>query len=115
MQTQFEYIVNLAGRYKSYSNQPTALFDALHNLPPDIINDVYKQYGDTESKFQPVNVLRAEIARLLINATTITEPLIEEIKERIRKKDIAYFTHLSVEQQKQFADYVVPTRDMFAN
>jgi 5-methylcytosine-specific restriction protein B len=94
MQTQFQYITGLGKQYKSYSEQPEALYQAINNLSPDIVEDIYKEYGDSEKKFQPVNLLRAEVARQLQDGKTVTDKLVEEIKGKIRIKDLNYFSHL---------------------
>ncbi len=67
MQTQFQYIVKLAEQYQEYSDKPASLYKAINNLPESIVQDIFNEYGDPEKKFQPVNLLRAEISRLLLN------------------------------------------------
>jgi hypothetical protein len=32
-------------------------------LPKNIVEEIYKEYGDPDRDFKPVNLLRAEIAR----------------------------------------------------
>ena len=115
MQTQFQYIVDRAKQYKSYSDNSDMLINAINNLPQNIIDEICKEYGNPENKFQPVNLLRAEIARLLSNGTVITEQLIEKVKEHIRQKDKSYFTGLSREFLQQFENHPLGKRDMFAN
>lgn len=97
METQFQYIVDQAKQYKSYSDNPGVLIDAINNLPQNVIYDIHNEYGSSDNKFQPVNLLRAEIARLLLNGTTVTEQVIEKVKEHIRQKDKSYFIGLSKE------------------
>src|SRR5258705_1948646 len=115
MQTQFQYIVDLAKKYHEYSEQPATLYKAINELPQEIVQDIYKEYGDPDNKFQPVNVLRAEIARELLNGTTITENKVEEIKARIRQKDKNYFSHLSADFLRELETYAIGKRDIFAN
>jgi 5-methylcytosine-specific restriction protein B len=115
MQTQFQYIVDLAKKYHEYSEQSTTLYKAINDLPQDIIQDIYKEYGDPDNKFQPVNLLRAEVARELLNGITITEDKVEEIKTRIRQKDKNYFPHLSADFLMQLETYAIGKRDMFAS
>lgn len=95
MNTQFQYIANLAKQYKAYSDTPKLLLEAINNLPQNIIDEIYKEYGNPDNKLQPVNLLRAEVARLLSNGTVITEQIIEKIKEHIRQKDKSYFSVVS--------------------
>lgn len=115
METQFQYIVDQAKQYKSYSDNPGVLIDAINNLPQNVIYDIHNEYGSSDNKFQPVNLLRAEIARLLLNGTTVTEQVIEKVKEHIRQKDKSYFIGLSKEFLQQLENYPLGKRDMFAN
>lgn len=115
METQFQYIVDQAKQYKAYSDNPDMLIDAINNLPQNVIGEIYKEYGNPDNRFQPVNLLRAEIARLLSNGTVITEQLIEKVKEHIRQKDKSYFAGLSKEFLQQLENYPLGKRDMFAN
>lgn len=115
MQTQFQYITDLAKKYKQYSEQPEILYKAVNNLPQNIIEDIFEEYGDPENKFQPVNLLRAEIARQLLKGVTITEVIVDEIKERIRQKDKDYFSSLSTDFLAELEKYPVGKRDVFAN
>jgi 5-methylcytosine-specific restriction protein B len=115
MKTQFQYIVDLSKKYHGYSEQPTTLYKAVNDLPQEIVQDIYDEYGDPEKKFQPVNLLRAELAREILKGTTITENKVEEIKEKIRQKDKTYFSHLSSDFLAQLEIYAIGKRDMFAN
>jgi len=115
MQTQFQYIVDLAKIYKSYSDDQKLLYNAINELQQEILQDIYKEYGDSEKKFQPVNLLRAEIARQLLEGTQISEVLVEDIKEKIRVKDLNYFNHLDYTFLEELKAYPVSKRDMFAN
>ena len=40
MQTQFEYITGLAKQYKALSSEPKKLFDAINDLPQNVIEDI---------------------------------------------------------------------------
>lgn len=115
MDTQFKYIVELAKQYKAYSDSPKLLIEAINHLPQTIVAEIYKEYGNPDNKFQPVNLLRAEVARLLSNGTVITEQLIEKIKDHIRQKDKSYFSVLSNDFLEQLQNYPLGKRDMFAN
>jgi 5-methylcytosine-specific restriction protein B len=115
MEAQFQYIATLARKYREYSEHSGELFQALNDLPEHIVQDIYHEYGDPERKFQPVNVLRAEVARELLNGVEINEAKVEEIKEHIRIKDKAYFSHLPAYFLDQLDAYSIGKRDMFAN
>lgn len=91
MQTQFQYVTEQAKKYNQFVEQPATLLKAVNEIPQNIIEDIYKEYGDPENNFQPVNLLRAEIARELMNGVTINENLVEDIQEKIRNKEQAIF------------------------
>lgn len=106
MEYQFQYIVNLSKRYKGYSSEPNLLFDDLNQLPVEIVDDIFKEYGDPEKEFKPVNLLRAEIARLLLNKEIIDQNKVEEIKEIIRIKNTEYFKeNYSTKLLESFVNY----------
>ena len=90
------------------------MFAAVNNLPETTLNAVYKEYSDTE-RFQPVNLLRAEIARQLLKGVQISKEIAAEIKERIRTRDLNYFAHLSADFLSQLENYKSTKRDLFAN
>src|SRR5689334_12589153 len=93
MQAQFQYITDLAKQYEIYSTRPSELFQGINALPVKVVNDIFKEFGDPERNFQPVNLLRAEIAKRLIAGEKINENLVELIKEKIRDKDTEFFDH----------------------
>lgn len=115
METQFQYIFNLAKQYNTYSKDSSVLYQALNNLPEEIVAEIYQDYGDPDKKFQPVNVLRAEVARQLQNGVNIDEAFVEQIKDKIRSKDVTYFDHLASPFLTELLEYPIGKRDMFAN
>lgn len=115
MNTQFQYIVELAKQYHQYADKSESLFKSLNEIPQSILEDIYTEYGDPEKKFQPVNLLRAEIARLLIEGNTVTEKLVADLKEHIRTKNKSFFKHLDRDFLQELDDYPLYNRDMFAN
>lgn len=115
MQTQFQYIIDLAKQYNGYSEKPNTLFEAINNLPKPVVEDILKEYGDPDRDFKPVNLLRAEIARRLLQGKTISETLVNEIKDKIRTKDVNYFNHYKEAFLKQIQEYELFKRDLFAN
>ncbi|MDZ7718036.1 MAG: hypothetical protein U5K72_04345 [Balneolaceae bacterium] len=86
MEKQFEYLINLAKEYEIYENDDKALFEALHNLSQDKLQSVFEDYGDPKLPYQPINMLRAEVAGMLLNGEQVTPTTVEEIKNKIRKK-----------------------------
>lgn len=82
MQTQVQYITNLAKQYKDLAKQPANLYTAINELPEDVLNDVFNAYGNPESDFKPVNLLRAEVARQRLNGTKIDDQLVTEVLPR---------------------------------
>lgn len=115
MQIQFQYINELAKQYQRYSEQTTVLFSAINNFPQNVVGEIYKEYGDPDHDFKPVNLLRAEVARRLLQGETISETLVNEIKEKIRNKDSTYFSHYKDSFLKQLEEYELFKRDLFAN
>lgn len=115
METQFQYIVDLAKQYNGYAENPEVLYMALNNLPDEIITEIYREYGNPENRFQPVNLLRAEVARQILNRVPIDAEFINDIKAKIRNKDVEYFNHLAPAFINELIVYPVGKRDMFAN
>ena len=115
MQTQFEYITDLAKQYRGYTENPILLYAAINSLPQNIVEDIYKEYGDPDRDFKPVNLLRAEIARRILQGEIASEALVNEIKDNIRTKNVDYFNHYKENFLKQIQEYELFKRDLFAN
>jgi 5-methylcytosine-specific restriction protein B len=115
MQTQFQYIVDLAKEYNGYSENSEVLYKTINNLPDEVITEIYEEYGNPENRFQPVNLLRAEVARQILNRVQINADFVNDIKAKIRNKDVAYFNHLAPAFRNELLVYPVGKRDMFAN
>ena len=115
METQFQFIVSLATQYDRFNTDSKSLFSAINILPNNVVEEIFKEYGDTDRDFKPVNLLRAEVARILLLNDSISESKVEEIKEKIRSKDVAYFSHLKSSFTDQLKDYEIFKRDIFAN
>lgn len=115
MQTQFQYITDLAKQYRGYTENPISLYDAINSLPKNIVEEIYKEYGDPDRDFKPVNLLRAEIARRILQGETASEALVNEIKNNIRTKNVDYFNHYKEDFLKQIQEYELFKRDLFAN
>lgn len=115
MQKQFDYIVNLAKEYHNYKENSEHLFSALTNLSPIQLEDIYKEYADSERSFQPVTLLRAEIARLLLEGKKVNQELVEEIKEKIRNKDVDYFKSYKTELLESITKQSFPDKKLANN
>ena len=115
METQFQYIVKLAERNKIFVDNPPALYEALSNLNPEILKKIAEEYASPENSFKPVNILRSEIARLLLSGIKIDDAVVEELKKKIVAKDIPSFAHLSPGLLEELKSYPIGSRDMFAN
>ena len=115
MQTQFQYITDLAKQYRGYTENPISLYAAINSLPATIVEEIYKEYGDPDRDFKPVNLLRAEIARRILQGETASEALVNEIKDNIRTKNVDYFNHYKEDFLKQIQEYELFKRDLFAN
>lgn len=95
MQKQFQYITDLAKQYNGYNENHISLFDAINKLPKSTAEEIFKEYGDPDLDFKPVNLLRAEIARLVLEDIQISEEVVNNVKEHIRNRDTAYFSSYS--------------------
>lgn len=115
MQTQFQYVTDLAKQFRMYSDQPDLLYSAINSFDQKVVEDIFKEYGDPDRDFKPVNLLRAEVARRLLQGQPASEELVIEIKNKIRTKDLAYFSHYKEGFLKQLGEYELFKRDLFAN
>lgn len=115
MDPQFQYLKNLAAQYAQLSQNPSELLAAVQSLPGSVHEEIYQEYAGSDSRFQPVNILRATIAREILSGTKLTVELIEEIKDRIRQKDEIFFKFLPSYMIEEMKNYSFRTRDVFAN
>jgi 5-methylcytosine-specific restriction protein B len=113
MQSQIDFINKLASQYKIYTEQTGELFKALNELPEDQVKAIYEEYGDSDRQFQPVNLLRAEAARQMLDGVEMTKNVLEAIKEKIRFKDVRYFSHLPPEFLKELEKPRIGKKDIF--
>ena len=84
MNTQFEYLQQLAQQYLRFNEDPSSFFEALKNLSKEQLEDIFQEYSNPERKFQPVNLIRSEIARRLLEGHSISPEYVEKIKTQIR-------------------------------
>src|SRR4051812_46639079 len=115
MQVQVDFILNLSNRYHEYTEYSNRLFDAINAIPNNIAQNIFEDYSDPDRKYQPVRLLRAEIARQMLDGSKIDKKLVEDIKNRIRKKETSSFNFLTAEFLEQFSNSTVGKRDIFAN
>lgn len=114
MQTQFKYIQDLATKYYTLATNPQKLYKEINGLSPEIVTHIYNEYNTPEN-FKPVNLLRAEMARLLLNGEEISQQTVEQVKDYIRNKNTEALNHLSPTLLEQLQNYGIGKRDMFAN
>ncbi|MEX0778117.1 MAG: hypothetical protein WD491_00510 [Balneolales bacterium] len=115
MQTQFDYITDLARTYEQYASNDSVLYEAINKLSDSDLDDIFKEYGDPDRKFAPVNLLRAEIATRLLHGMKVTKADVESIKKMIRRKDRSLLSHFSKDLLDQMEEYPLGRRDIFAN
>ncbi|MEM7536559.1 MAG: hypothetical protein AAF639_30530, partial [Chloroflexota bacterium] len=115
METQFTYIVELAKKYNAYNNDSALLYEAINQLSESELQDIWDEYGNPKHSFKPVNLLRAEVVDKLRKGEAIDEIVVEEIKDKIRTKDIAYFAHCPQKLLDELKAYKLFKRDLFAN
>ena len=113
MEKEFNYILNLAKQYYEYSQNSEALFSAVNELSNLDLESIYSQYYIDTKTFQPVNLLRADIARKLISGLKINMEIINEIKNNIRKRNFTYFEYLSEQYTYSFKNYKEKQKDIF--
>ncbi|MDD4697651.1 MAG: AAA family ATPase [Fermentimonas sp.] len=115
METQFQYLISLSKQYHEYAEDNGLLFSEINALPENVVNEIHAEYDDPENDFKPVNLLRAEIARRLLQGEIVTENLVNEIKDKIRSKDIDFFNHYNESFLHQLREYPLSKRDLFAS
>jgi len=115
MKVQFEYITDLAKTYKSYNDDNSRLYAAINEINEDELNQIYDEYGAKDIDFRPVNLLRAESVKFLLEGIKLTPKLVEEIKNNIRQKKTEAFKHYPSKFIEQIKDYRIGKRDIFAN
>jgi 5-methylcytosine-specific restriction enzyme B len=115
MQAQVDFILHLASRYQRFVEEPELLFEAVNRLPEDVVRRIQESYLDPDRRYQPVRLLRADIARQILSGVKIDKTQVEKIKDRIRAKDAEYFSYLSPTVLGQLESSETGKRDLFAN
>jgi 5-methylcytosine-specific restriction protein B len=106
MEKQFNYLIKLAKEYQTYEEDDQALFEALQSLDQDKLRGVYNKYGNTGGGYQPVNMLRAEVAGRLLNGDNITPEMILNIYQM--SNWIKWMLHLRLQMLLQFGKGIGP-------
>ena len=94
MEKALEIIQKHAKELKKLEQSEQHLFEVFNSKTPNEIADLIKEFDfvQSDSKFQPVNLLRYDILNLRKDGKQINSEIIEEIKNRIVSKDEEYFT-----------------------
>lgn len=117
MQTQFQMLTALAQQYHVYANDPEALYAAIRRLSESELEAIYADYGNPDHDYKPVNLVRAELARQLLAGEPEGEAdmaqQLEDIKERIRQRDLEFFGHCSPKLLEQLKNAQASKEDTF--
>lgn len=113
MQIEFEYLQQLAKQYQKYEEEESILYRDLNALSSEVLQKIMAQYSG--KKFQPVNLLRSEVARQLLDGKEISAETVEDLKEQIRNKNLSAFEHLPLQTQNEIKAHGVGKRDKFAS
>lgn len=84
-------IQEFAETFELYDKDENSLFEEINRLDSDVVNKLIDYYNPVLKNFQPVNFLRLEILNLLKEGELIDNNLLDGCKEKIKKRDQAYF------------------------
>lgn len=113
MQESINLIQAHANKLKKLEENENYLFEQLNNLDAEIVTKLVNIFKI--EYFQPVNLLRFEILQHIKDKKTVTPELIEEIKDRIVKKDNAYFSKYGEALTRGLMNYPVKKKTPFVN
>ncbi len=113
MEDKFKYIVDLATQYQNYSENPQSLLNALNDLPQEELVSLYQEYSDSLAEFKPVNFLRVEVLRRLLDGESLNIEVVEKLKADIRDKNIYAFEEAEEVQKRGLHNYKTTDRDLF--
>jgi len=111
MNKSIEIIQKHARVLKKLEENEIYLFEQLTYLNAEIVKQLIKNY--TSEHFQPVNFLRLEILNNLKKNITLTPELIQELKDKIKNKDRAYFSKYSESLLKDLQQYPKDMKSIF--
>lgn len=115
METQFQKVIETAKFYDELEKDTSLLYKSINEINDEGLESIFSVFGNSEGNFQPVNLLRAEVVRLVMENQRITPENVEEIKDHIRNRNTDYFKTYPQSYIKQLQDYKITKRDMFAN
>ena len=113
MQDKISQIQQVALELKEMEEDKEQLFERINNLSPDAISQLIEDYKQVLKAFKPVNLLRYEVLKALDKGNKVDEDFVENLKERIRKKDTEYFAHYGDELTEGLRNYREGTKDIF--
>jgi len=115
MEKQFNYLRDIGKNYHELSNDDERLLTALSELDDEILYDIINKYTSKDRSFQPVNMLRAKTAMILLDRS-VRQKDIEDIKTEIREKNKVYFAEFPEYQLQGLEEYLFSKkRDVFTN
>ena len=115
MNEEIQFIQKTAKEFQKFEESSESVYNGINNLSTSRINELIQEYSSVEQLFKPVNLVRYEVLQSLKSGKKITELFTEEIKDRIRNKDLKYFEKYSEKTKQELAIYKFGTRDLFAN
>lgn len=102
MEEEIKYIIELSLKYEEYFNNQDLLLNEINKINKIELEYIYDYYT-VNNEFSPVNLLRAEVARLLLINSPINSNRIEEIKKNILEKNVIYFDTYPKKIKESFA------------
>ena len=113
MQESIEIIQKHAEKLKKLEQNESYLFEQLNNLDIEIVKQLINDYASEH--FKPVNLLRLEILNTIKENITLTPELIEEIKNKIIRKDKVYFSKYGESLVNGLISYPQKKKSPFVN
>jgi MoxR-like ATPase len=96
-----------------YEGNESALFAAVNDIPKSDIDDLVKQYSRVVDNFRPVNLLRYELLNQLKEGNKLSSSVYEDVKEKIRTKDSAYFLKYGTTLTESLVQYPNKKKNWF--
>lgn len=120
MDKALEIIQKHAKELKKLEQSEQMLFDHLNNIQSTELDRLmgeleFVKTNFTSTYFQPVNLLRLDILQKIKDGVTINSELIEEIKNKIIKKDESYFIKYGDKLVIALKSYPIKKKSPFVN
>ena len=96
-----------------YEDDESALFTAVNDIPKSDIEGLVKQYSRVLDNFRPVNLLRYDLLNQLKEGNKLSSAVYEDIKEKIRGRDSAYFRKYGTTLTESLVQYPYKKKDLF--